>query len=151
MLPICRRSPGWTSVRTWPFVCGGLLAVILATGCNHSPESAQVSGQVTLDGKPLQVGNVSFFSKERGTGLSAPVGKDGSFELPEPLLPGEYQVMVLPPPPPPPTDPTRQAPLPDISAGQQIPQKYQNEATTDLTAQLELGHNVRNFELLTDD
>jgi len=58
-----------------------LVAVELA-GCGRADQlpTAQVRGTVTLDGKPLTQGMVSF-TPERGRAASGQIGSDGSFVL----------------------------------------------------------------------
>lgn len=82
-------------------LCRGLLLVIttlaFSLGCSASkPQPGSVKGRVTLGGTPLSTGIVTFVSSE-GFGGSSPVRDNGTFELPLPLPPGNYQVCVSPP------------------------------------------------------
>jgi hypothetical protein len=58
------------------------LAIIVAGGCSNSGqfETSRVSGTVTLDGKLVQGGHVSFIP-ERGRSANGVIGSDGTFEL----------------------------------------------------------------------
>ncbi len=86
-----------------------LFAFVLA-GCKGTPvpegEQAQVSGSVTLDGKPLTVdSSVIFFCKEKSTTAAGKIDSLGKFSLtgdPAKGIPaGRYVVTVRPPEAPP--------------------------------------------------
>lgn len=61
-------------------------SILCFTGCGeaHRYRYASVSGQVTLDGKPIQQGRIAFFPGEpgRGAGGNAPI-VDGVYQLTE--------------------------------------------------------------------
>ncbi len=68
------------------------VAACLAAGCGGGLVS--VTGTVTLDGKPVDEGSVSFQPADgNGPSGGAPV-KDGRFEVTPGLKPGEYKVSV---------------------------------------------------------
>lgn len=87
----------------------GFLALVLAlvvTGCKGTPvpegEQAQISGSVTLDGKPLAVdSSVIFFCKEKAATAAGKVDSLGKFSLTgdraKGIPPGRYVVTVRPP------------------------------------------------------
>ena len=60
-------------------VCG--LACVLAVGCGESSKYAQVSGSVTLDGKPVENATVSFLPKGSGRPAGGNTDANGVFEL----------------------------------------------------------------------
>ena len=66
-------------------------------GCT-APLESQVNGTVTLDGKPLDKGNVSFLPVGSGTPAYGSIGADGRYEVKtgqgEGLKPGDYVVVV---------------------------------------------------------
>ncbi|OWK43776.1 hypothetical protein [Fimbriiglobus ruber] len=62
----------------------GLCLAVMLGGCGGQPK-AQVAGTVTLDGKPLQDGVISFYP-EAGVGPSAGTGiKDGKYTMETPV------------------------------------------------------------------
>ena len=82
-----------------------LLYCISLTGCGRSlPETVPVHGTVTLDGKPLGVGRITFQPIKSAAGYpnrpaSGKIGNDGSFEMSsfapgDGVVPGEYQVVI---------------------------------------------------------
>ena len=88
----------WVTVRHWGrFGSGGLvLAVMLtAAGCTRR---ADVGGLVTLDGKPLPTGVVTFTPASGGPTGYASIGQDGRYTVQNGasagLPPGEYVVTV---------------------------------------------------------
>jgi hypothetical protein len=73
----------------------GLLALALGltAGCGpKSPIPAKVSGKVTYNGNPVQGGNITFHSKDRGS-YSATLGEGGVYEI-SALPDGELVVTV---------------------------------------------------------
>jgi hypothetical protein len=127
-----------------------LLAVIAAEGCRHRHWRllGTVHGRVTLQGKPVAAGTITFDNSAEGVALSASIGPDGSYRMKsyegDGLPVGKYRVTILPqpfvvhhrtpfdPPPPAPATPTELA---------DIPQKYRDADTTSLTAAVAPGEN----------
>lgn len=73
-----------------------LAASMTAAGCGGAgPQRRAVSGEVTLDGKPLAAGTVTFAPREGVTAATAEVF-DGSFRIgpSEGPAPGSYQVEI---------------------------------------------------------
>lgn len=66
------------------------LALLFLAGCG--PRPGTVSGKVTLDGKPLTGGMVTFHSKSGGTDSTAEIGQDGSYSAN--VFAGEYTITV---------------------------------------------------------
>lgn len=120
-----------------------LATTIAALGCGRpGPLLVPISGTVTLDGKPLEVAEVSFVSPTLGHLETFPV-KNGSFS--GKARPGErrvefYAFRDLP------SDP--QAPAMRLKVVSLIPEKYSSAST--LTADVtEAGPNVFTFDLKT--
>jgi hypothetical protein len=43
-------------------------AVFIVAGCDSGPPTAEISGNVSYDGKPIEVGNISFYPRDgKGT------------------------------------------------------------------------------------
>jgi hypothetical protein len=131
---------------------GTVVAVLVSAGCTSTggyegDERAAVSGQVTLDGKPLPYGTINFLGQSSGRGASTAI-QNGAYSIPEEQGPnaGTYKVSIIG---------YGKAPAgeseSDESADlgpQVVPKKYNAEST--LQAEITLGENVHNFELTTD-
>tara|TARA_R110002072_G_scaffold303123_1_gene494755 strand:+ start:208030 stop:209649 length:1620 start_codon:yes stop_codon:yes gene_type:complete len=95
--PVLGRVPllkSWLIVVT--VVAGLAIAVLMML---PSYEGAEVSGRVTLNGKPLANATISFTNLENGFGASAIAGSDGTFEvitLKGGMQPGTYSIAVIP-------------------------------------------------------
>ena len=72
-----------------------LVGCILLAGCRGRNESAEVAGAVTLGGKPLAEGLVTFrpAGGTAGPEFSGTVA-DGKYRVPIRVLPGDYRVEV---------------------------------------------------------
>jgi hypothetical protein len=130
-----------------------LLAALASAGCEPKEPMGKVRGKVTLNGEPVRSGTVMMEGGPQAIALSAPIGKDGSYEMRTyeaiGLPPGTYKVaisaqriaegdaIVLA------TDRTK--PPPD---GPKIPEKYHTVDKSGLTAEVQAGDNPPfNFEL----
>jgi hypothetical protein len=91
----------WFSDRftTWRIVASGL--IVLSVGCNSENRVATgtVSGVVTYNGDPLQIGSLLFVPVGGGPSAEANIGTDGSFEMgtyddDDGAVLGEHQVMI---------------------------------------------------------
>jgi hypothetical protein len=84
-------------VRTvlWPLTV--LPALVLAAGCEKDNGRQEVSGTVTLGGKPLPDGIIMFIpvSAEQGTQVSVAIS-NGAYRVPRDkgLVPGKYKVAI---------------------------------------------------------
>lgn len=127
--------------RSW--IGASFLSLGLLSGCwsGGGPETASVSGAVTLDGKPIGAGSVLLVS-ERGLGVSAELQSDGKFGIR--CLPGKYFVAVSPPSP---ADPLAPKSSPAPSAEVKIPKPYQDAGTSGLLADVKDGNNSFDFSL----
>ena len=54
-------------------------AVAISGGCSSDPPSAEVSGNVTYDGKPIETGTISFFPRDGKGATSGGVIIDGAY------------------------------------------------------------------------
>ena len=145
------RAPGPKGVgfAIWLIVLTVLLPL---NGCGRSdlPARAKVEGSVTFEGQPLNNGTISFVpDRNRGTtGRSATgvIGPDGrfqlrSFEKDDGALVGFHRVQIeswanVPEHPLPNSDGQPQEPRPPKSA---IPRRYNDAATSGLTAEVKAG------------
>jgi hypothetical protein len=73
----------------------GAFALVFAGGCASAPPNATVSGTVTLDGKPVTGGAISFIP-QNGNTVTAAINPDGSY-VAEGVSVGEALVAVHPP------------------------------------------------------
>jgi hypothetical protein len=127
------------------------VAVIATTailcGCSNSgPAKGTATGTVTLNGRPVTQGSVVFQNAEAGVSQMVPLGADGSFEMRSyegPGIPvGSYKVIITPRTMSQGEQPLAEAPTPDQPPPQsEIPAKYQDAATTPLTAEVRKGIN----------
>lgn len=63
------------------FFAGIAFLVLLCAGCADEPPRIAVYGQVTLDGRPVKEGTISFRSRD-GSVVSTGTIKDGEFQIP---------------------------------------------------------------------
>lgn len=84
-------------------ICGALALVFVggAIGCSSENriETATVSGSVTYNGDPLQIGSLLFVPVGGGPSAEANIGTDGSFEMgtyddDDGAVLGEHKVMI---------------------------------------------------------
>jgi len=134
-------------------LCLGMLGVsallLGVTGCTEEgPPIFQVTGRVTHDGEPVGQGVVLFID-DQGFGTSANLRADGTFELAShhgggiPL--GEYHVAITPP------DDDYDYDAPEAAGSAEdfpnIPSRYQDVSTSDLTFTITEGENHFEIEL----
>jgi hypothetical protein len=73
---------------------------VLVPGCAKRTDRLQVSGQVILDGTPLESGSIRFTATNREKFMAAgAMIKDGAYKIPRDkgLVPGTYQVEISAP------------------------------------------------------
>ncbi|QDT32248.1 carboxypeptidase-like regulatory domain-containing protein [Thalassoglobus polymorphus] len=140
-MPYLSRKLGFTLVV--------LLNLCLIAGCGGGGDKApsgRVSGSVKLNGEPVFPGKITLTSATIGAAGSADLTSDGEFTFEGPLPVGQYKVYLtsagLGDSPP------SENPKADANKGlKDVPQKYQSETTTDLTATIEEGKNTIPLEL----
>ncbi len=110
------------------------LVTLPLLGCAQGPESGEVEGTVTLNGKPLTAGSVVFSTKD-GIGPGA-IDKDGTYYAPH-VPAGEATVTVIVPPWMPGSK----------TAAPAVPKKYLDPATSDLKTTIRPGTNSFNVDL----
>ena len=102
-----------------------------------------MSGKVTFQGEPVSEGLVLVANEQKGIYLTTELRADGSFEVITAkgfgLSPGTYQFAITPPRVEFPNDPTQ--PLPDFGEFPNIPDKYRDVETSNLTFAIKEGEN----------
>jgi hypothetical protein len=138
-----------TGLLTWAVILCGLIAVVVGCG-GDGLETVRVTGTVTIDGKPLTQGTVSF-TPEKGRGATGQIASDGSFTLTtykkgDGVVLGRHKVAVV--------AIDRQGAKPyseesdDLELKWLIPQRYGNPYTSGLTFEVKAGEdNVATLEL----
>jgi hypothetical protein len=118
----------------------------LLAGCG-AKDLSPVGGVVTLDGKPLPSGNITFQAVGKASG-TASIQPDGRYVLKtggeNGLTPGDYKVAVSAYRKTQSADPTS-PPVPVLIT----PKKYNLPETSGLTARILSGKNECNFDLTT--
>jgi hypothetical protein len=126
-------------------MCGVFLC--LGSGCHRSSQESQVSGSVSLDGKPIGPGIVVFAPAGKGTPAMGPIEQSGSYSMSTSheagLSAGKYKVGVS----------IREVPM-NVKRGDRpppgkslIPEKYEDSATSGLEFDVAPGSNTINIEL----
>ena len=128
-------------LRTLPLMAAGLLLV----GCGGTHE-ASVSGTVTMDGKPLVGGHVTFHAVGAGATAYGRTMEDGSYQLQTGretgLRPGDYRVTVVSTTTPDPGD--------DEEIGELLtPPRYNDPQRSGLRFTVEPGRNRIDLTLHT--
>jgi hypothetical protein len=124
---------------------GGVLSIgmlgLLLCGCG-SKHGAEVSGLVTLDGKPLTLGNVSFqLANGPGAVAYGAIDSNGRYVLSTGtdagLAPGKYLVTVLATKPVTLTGPVAYDVIPEPNT----PERYATTETSGLSFEVKAGKN----------
>jgi len=130
------------------------LAALLAisAGCGESPKGRTglfpVTGTVTIDGKPLTTGMISFMADNAREAFTSPIDGTGKYKLGASAtdagaLPGEYKVLIIATEAPKmSTDPANPSQPKSL-----IPEKYTKKETSGLTATVKSEPNTINFDL----
>jgi hypothetical protein len=129
-------------------ILGCSLAAITFIGCGGSGEPVveviTINGTVTYEGAPVTEGSIQFEDSSTGISSSAELGADGAYSLESAT--GDYKVTVTPPwieidlgPDSPPEE--------DYKEVDNIPQKYRQSNTTDLTAKVTEDGQTIDFDL----
>jgi hypothetical protein len=145
-----------------------LLLGMLCLGCGQGLDLAPVSGRVTLDGKPVTQGEVTFIPED-GPSAFGSIGADGTFRLTtlnkdDGALVGRHKVLILS------TQVTGGSVAPtsfeqEMEWAKQgvasdgkvlipgkttwlVPEKYSRPDASDLTAEVKSGDNTLNSDLV---
>jgi hypothetical protein len=134
----------------YPFVSilPGLFLFLSLPGCGgkKSVPVGEVFGKVTFQGKPVDEGRVTFMNKEAGTDDEALLSPDGTYTI-KAVPVGEYKITIIPLIVRERADP--KGPVVGVEKpAPNIPPKYRNSGTTDLTATVKEGKNELNFDLI---
>ena len=130
-----------------------LLSLAATCGCGPESDRLSVSGEVTLDGAPLDSGTILFTSVGAAQLVSSgAMIQDGAYFVPEEqgLVPGTYQVEI--------TSPDKSAPLAMAPAGpdqqgipvapDRIPEEY-NVKTDKRVEVTRNGDNAFDFDIVS--
>jgi hypothetical protein len=134
-------------------LCAGLLFVLIqSTGCgpNH-PKTAPVSGKISMAGKAVPTGTITFIPNTPGTSATGEIGPDGSYTLTtfskgDGAVIGSHKVIIVAMADMKDRLPEDRSPTPPPL----VPNKYTSLATTDLTAEVKDEKNVIDFDLKED-
>ena len=124
-------------IRTFAFLC--LLAVM---GCGNPV--ATVTGKVTMDGKPLEFGDIGFHL-ENGTVVgNTKIINGGTYSIGAntQLAPGNYKAVII-------VNETSVSKGPGsvVMPKRISPEKYSTKESTPLKVELKAGANTANFDL----
>ncbi len=123
----------------WLLVAVASLSSIVLVGCGGTPTPAgTVQGNVTLSGAPYTNTEtaVVFLSLETGQAGSADIQSDGTFQIETALPVGTYSVYLAPKV----GEDTAEEPTP-VTNDQAVPEKYWNEASSDISIEVVEGKN----------
>ncbi|QDU37339.1 hypothetical protein Mal4_16490 [Maioricimonas rarisocia] len=114
-----------------------LATLLLVAGCGEPPiPKGTVRGTIEVDGKTYTGKNdVVLLSTSTGQGATAPIQPDGTFHVTEGIPTGTYVAFFAPR-----ADPNATSAVP-VTIDTTIPDKYWNEATSDLEVNVEAGEN----------
>lgn len=124
-----------------------LLLMLAAKGCDSGPPTGRVKGKVTFKGKPVTEGLVTFLNPKEGGAAEAYLTPDGSYAVSNPVVVGEYLVVITPLSVVVDTDPGKTPPSPVEKPAPDIPKKYRTPGTSPLKANVQAGENEFNFEM----
>ncbi|UUO04351.1 hypothetical protein M4951_13205 [Blastopirellula sp. J2-11] len=130
------------------FCCVTVLLLTLGCGPTASPNSATVSGVVTLNGASLNSGRI-YFNIDNGSAVrSAEIQVDGSYQVVDvPAGMAGVAIMVPPAPSMPSNDPTAPAVTVSSVTPVSIPKKYEKVETSKLTYEIVPGEQTRDIHL----
>lgn len=114
---------------------------IMVSGCGGRPSRVKVSGKVTIEGKPLSVGGISFKPVEGGRKAGSSFDSEGKYTTtmyePNDGLPlGSYTVAI---------NSSRQ--VNDNTKRWHAPKKYSDHETSGLTAEITEETSSLNYDL----
>lgn len=141
---------------TFPFslarpLAAGLFVVSLASlaGCGNDPGRGSVKGKITVNGKPLAKGLITFLTSSGNKDPYSSAITNGEYAIPD-MPAGPAKVYIIPPltSEPPPVD--KGDLVPAARPGQKklvVPDKYQNPETSGLSLVVQKGENKFDADL----
>ena len=131
----------WFRVPAAGLLAAGMVAV---AGCGADDGTADVSGTVSFEGKPIENGSINFIATD-GKGTGGGVIKDGKYAATKvPVGPAKVQISGSKVVGKKKAYNTPDSPMQDITA-EMLPKKYNEQ--TELTFEVKPGKNEKNFEL----
>jgi hypothetical protein len=126
------------------------LCALAAAGCQGRRDVlGKVSGKVSFQGQPLTEGLVVFANEEKGVHITAPIGPGGVYTVRmaqgEGLPLGTYQVAIAPPVVDLPVGMVKPPAAPRQYS--EIPAKYRQAATSELTLNVQPGANTLDVDM----
>jgi hypothetical protein len=115
------------------FAVSGLLV-----GCEERISTGNVRGKVTLDDAPYADAAVVFLGTDSGQAATAAIQPDGTFTIETPLPVGSYVVFLAPKSAA--SEEAADQPV-EESIDESVPEKYWNEATSDIQFEIVEGQN----------
>jgi len=132
------------------FVAYPILAAIIlggaAAGCS-GPRTGDVKGKVSCEGKAVTEGLVTLLNPKDGGSYEAQINSDGTYAIKNRVVVGEYLVVITPPMIIVDTDPGKSPPAPVEKPAPNIPQKYRQQGSTTLKAEVKEGNNTFEFDM----
>lgn len=116
------------------------LALALGSAARAEAKPEPLTGKVSLDGKLLVAGTVTFVAKD-GTAATVPLAADGTYSVV--LDPGAYRVAIKGPEPKKVDAPPKTGEVPPVL----VPAKYGDPATSGLVIVVKGGQQVHDIEL----
>jgi hypothetical protein len=129
-----------------PLLAAALLAVS-AIGCSQGPPTGKVHGKVTFKGQPVKEGRVTLLNPTEGGAYEGLIAEGGVYTVPNPVLVGDYVVVVTPLTHIVDTDPGKTPPSAVEKPAPDIPRKYRMQGQTPLKASVKQGENELNLDL----
>ncbi|WP_437185073.1 carboxypeptidase-like regulatory domain-containing protein [Planctomicrobium sp. SH668] len=124
------------------FSLGTTVALIgvLFFGCGGSASKpvGAIGGKVILNGKPVPNGVVTLSSAALGTGATAKIKEDGTYQLSEPIPAGDYSLAV---------SGIRPTPMNPNPPATDIPKKYWIATTSGLKFSIKPGMSTYDIDL----
>jgi hypothetical protein len=134
------------------FLAFSLSAIALLNGCGGPPPTATVSGSVTIQGKSITFGMITFQSEVKNVPNPVRSGeiRNGKYSVAEvPVGPTTVAIQSIPVDPKPGPSPKGSQPAEPPPAGPYvaIPTKYNAAATSGLTYDVTNGAQTKDFPL----
>lgn len=117
-------------------------------GCNLSPSQGVVKGTISVEGKPITRGLITFMSEVGNHDVFNAAIIDGKFET-SPIPCGPTKIVIVPTTQPAPdpggSDLLKRAPR--VNSSMEVPAVYQTAESTPLTFKVEKGENTFDRDL----